>query len=605
MSDSMPPAFPERVRLRGENHQAEPGWFGPEDRPRFGWLYRPDRPIGTTGIVIVPPFGYEAICVHRSMRHLAEDAAQASFVVLRFDLDGTGDSVGSDADPDRVGAWIASIHDACEVALSAGATQLVLVGVRLGATLAMLAAAHRKDVAGLVAINAVISGKAFLREGRALQAAMALQPEPSGTVSTGQELAGFEITDETSAALLAIDLMRSTARPAPSLLLIERDDMPPREKLAEHLRTLGAEVMLSRLPGYVDMMRDPMNNVVAQDVIDASIDFAKGIAPLSRPSNVASEIAMRGHIEIDAEGTRVVEQVLITSDQMFAIVSRPAGGETSSGAVLLLTVGALLHVGPNRMYVPLARRLARAGFTVLRVDLSGIGESKPRVGVEENVIYGPHAIRDAGRWIEFARKRLARPVIGVGVCSGSYHALRAAIRGRSIDTLLLINPVVLRDSGGHPLFLASAPLLGNINHYKQAMKRAHSWRKLLRGQVAFGDILEVVTWHVNSFLKRCRNNLAHRFQIFGRDDLGGELQALAERGVAVHFLFSTAEQGRTVLAIEAGAVVRRLCRAGKFSMRLFEGSNHTFTQCWAQQRLQDELMKIVVESAHGFDSKNL
>jgi len=51
----------------------EAGYVGA--RPRFVWLHRPvATPRGA--IVIVPPFGYEAVCAHRALRHLAEAAAR-------------------------------------------------------------------------------------------------------------------------------------------------------------------------------------------------------------------------------------------------------------------------------------------------------------------------------------------------------------------------------------------------------------------------------------------------------------------------------------------------------------------------------------------------
>jgi hypothetical protein len=54
---------------------AQPGYFGEPARPRFGWLHRPASSVADVGLVIVPPFGFEAVCAHRSLRHLAQAAA--------------------------------------------------------------------------------------------------------------------------------------------------------------------------------------------------------------------------------------------------------------------------------------------------------------------------------------------------------------------------------------------------------------------------------------------------------------------------------------------------------------------------------------------------
>jgi alpha/beta superfamily hydrolase len=47
--------------------------------------------------------------------------------------------------------------------------------------------------------------------------------------------------------------------------------------------------------------------------------------------------------------------------------------------VVLLNPGIVHRVGPGRIYVKIARALAEQGFTVLRFDFSGIGDSSVRL----------------------------------------------------------------------------------------------------------------------------------------------------------------------------------------------------------------------------------
>src|SRR5438045_1954876 len=47
-------------------------------------------------------------------------------------------------------------------------------------------------------------------------------------------------------------------------------------------------------------------------------------------------------------------------------------------AVILLNPGIVHRVGPGRIYVKIARALAKMGFVILRFDLSGIGDSAVR-----------------------------------------------------------------------------------------------------------------------------------------------------------------------------------------------------------------------------------
>src|SRR5215475_3162536 len=71
---------------------------------------------------------------------------------------------------------------------------------------------------------------------------------------------------------------------------------------------------------------------------------------------------------------------LAPEGQLVGILSHPAANPlTSTGSpapgVIILNAGVLHRVGPHRLHVLLARRLAASGFTGLRLDLGGIGDS--------------------------------------------------------------------------------------------------------------------------------------------------------------------------------------------------------------------------------------
>ena len=55
---------------------AVPLYVDSSGRGLFAWLHLPtDTPCLDVGLVICPPFGYEAICSHRSVRPFAEECA--------------------------------------------------------------------------------------------------------------------------------------------------------------------------------------------------------------------------------------------------------------------------------------------------------------------------------------------------------------------------------------------------------------------------------------------------------------------------------------------------------------------------------------------------
>jgi dienelactone hydrolase len=106
------------------------------------------------------------------------------------------------------------------------------------------------------------------------------------------------------------------------------------------------------------------------------------------------------------------------------ILTEPAGGTAQRPAVLLLNAGLLHHVGPNRLYVTLARRLAGAGLPVLRFDYSGLGESEPRRDetplVESMISEGISAM-------DFlTMSGVADRFVPMGLCAGAENAQRLA-----------------------------------------------------------------------------------------------------------------------------------------------------------------------------------
>ncbi|MBC7690581.1 MAG: alpha/beta fold hydrolase [Methylotenera sp.] len=94
--------------------------------------------------------------------------------------------------------------------------------------------------------------------------------------------------------------------------------------------------------------------------------------------------------------------------------------------LLLLNAGLLHRVGPFRMHVDLARRLAKLGFPVFRLDLSGKGDSEPRrgQGLDED-----RAIQDIQEAMDFlAAKKGHQKFILFGLCSGADNAHPVALR---------------------------------------------------------------------------------------------------------------------------------------------------------------------------------
>ncbi|MFN0185509.1 MAG: alpha/beta fold hydrolase [Aquabacterium sp.] len=94
-------------------------------------------------------------------------------------------------------------------------------------------------------------------------------------------------------------------------------------------------------------------------------------------------------------------------------------------ALVLLPAGVVHRVGPHRFNVKLAHAAALAGFHCLRLDLSGVGDSRTPTGARPYLEQALIDLRDALDHLG-ARLGVTRFIIG-GICSGADHAFRAAL----------------------------------------------------------------------------------------------------------------------------------------------------------------------------------
>jgi pimeloyl-ACP methyl ester carboxylesterase len=138
--------------------------FGFPNRQLLGTLhYRPRLRQRGAAVLICNPMGEEAARAHRVYRVLASQLERAGYAAQRFDYFGTGDSDG-DALEATIAAWGEDIETAAkELTRRTGVHRLVLVGVRLGASLAVMAAA-RLNARHLILWDPVVNGASYLQE---------------------------------------------------------------------------------------------------------------------------------------------------------------------------------------------------------------------------------------------------------------------------------------------------------------------------------------------------------------------------------------------------------------------------------------------------------
>ena len=591
---------------------ARPLYFPVHDPKLFGWLHA--TAIGETpdlGIVICKPFGYEAISAHRSLRAFADLAAALGVPALRFDYLGTGDSADSDPQADQIQQWCTDIIAATdELRRRTGVRRVCLLGFRLGALLASLVAQRSDAVDLLILVAPIVSGRRYVGELRTITLAAAVSSNArQGSVTTvddgSMEVSGHSASAATIAELSRIDLAAAGAPAVSRLLIIDRDDLPAARKWAESLSAAGLTVDYSVLPGFVKMMMTappytarpqemlravrewllPLSTRQSPTVSDRQVPHAT--PPFEDSASIALPIQQQEH---NPAATLTERPLHFGSEaELFGIVSEPENTDQPRRAVILVNAGADYHIAIGRMYVSLARYWACGGYVVLRMDLAGLGDSDARPGRAENEVFPPGAVEDIRAAATLMRERYSASEVTVaGLCSGAYHALRAAVNAVPLNRILLVNPETFRWSEGMTLEdidPAAVVMTGKV--YGERMRSWTSWKKLFTGRADVAWIARRLWLRMVLSAAGTLRGALRWFNVGSRNDLGTELQRLAARGVQMTMVFSGGEPGIALLSMEAGAAIHRL--GDRFHMHIIENADHTFSRSASRAQLQEVL----------------
>jgi hypothetical protein len=252
-----------------------------------------------------------------------------------------------------------------------------------------------------------------------------------------------------------------------------------------------------------------------------------------------------------------------SDEQLVGIVTRPTSAAAT--AVTILNAGVLHRIGPHRLHVTLARRLAERGFLTLRLDLGGIGDSVPS---SDAVTFRESAIADTRLAIGELEPR--RHVI-FGICAGADNAIATALVDDRIAGIVLIDPHT------YP----------NRRAFVRAL-RAKLGRQGPRAALRWGA--GRIVREVQRRLVELRDRNKPPVPAEGREPPTPErfrmqLETIAERGVKVLAVYSGAHGPGYNHEDQLFEVFPEL--RGKIDRAYFPNANHTFTELAQQATLID------------------
>ncbi|MCP5150475.1 MAG: amino acid adenylation domain-containing protein [Chromatiales bacterium] len=259
---------PAMVVAAGE--RIEPLFFGPDDARLYGCLHRPadDAPPPMVAVVCQPA-GREYVRCHRSLRQLCTVLARAGIASLRFDYFGAGDSAG-ESDEARLARWVDDAAQAVRLARSrTGAPRVALVGVRLGAAVALRCALERESVDRLVLWAPTVHGASFMHDMREQRAAFERRvegrfgPLPPELEADGElDFMGFRFGRAFVDEIEALDLLALAGAPAARALVVDNEGDAAIDALAERLRGGGVDTTLDHIEAPAIWKAEPYQGLV-------------------------------------------------------------------------------------------------------------------------------------------------------------------------------------------------------------------------------------------------------------------------------------------------------------------------------------------------------
>ncbi len=215
--------------------------FGTRDKQLSGMYHSAAaKPVHKAGVVICPPLGVEYVQTYRALRQVALYLSHAGYHVLRFDYFGTGDSWGDTIEA-SLPQWLEDVSVAVgELKDIAGVSECSLIGLRLGASLALLSAAGRDDIRDIILWDPVVRGGDYIEQLRAsMRGRLGARLSANGDSSRVENLAGFHYTEELLHDLSRMDLESVDRCGARKVDLTVSKESQTYSRLQQHLTLRG------------------------------------------------------------------------------------------------------------------------------------------------------------------------------------------------------------------------------------------------------------------------------------------------------------------------------------------------------------------------------
>ncbi len=285
------------------------------------------------------------------------------------------------------------------------------------------------------------------------------------------------------------------------------------------------------------------------------------------------------------------------ADTLVGILTQPSGRCCRPGlpAVVILNAGFIHRVGPNRIYVKLARDIAGLGLSALRFDFTGIGDSDSR---GDNMPFEQSAVRETRQAMDYLESRHGiHEFILAGICSGANVALRTACHDGRVVGLAAINGTFMDTVQSQCL---REHLENGIRrrYYRKYLLDPGRWWKLLTGRT---HLRHVVGFVASGMRKLVPRRPRARRQV----DLSADCRLALDRGVRVLLVYSEGSSAWDAFHLTLEPGLRPWRTPEKVRIETVKDVDHVFTSLWSQELLIDLIHQWVREFGSADPASNV
>lgn len=429
-----------------------------------GTWFAPQSAGHRIAVLVVPGIGHEERRMNVGLVAAAEALAARGLAVLFIDLHGCALADGRLGDPDIDAEWRREIVVAHRHLRDAGFDEVIVIGIRLGATLA-IDALQSERLAALVAWAPVVSGRRHIRELRVMQ-----KTDPAGGAMKAIEIGGFAYPARLLETIATLDLAALRRLDARRLLVVDREETASAPWLerpagAAPVDHVQAHDLDSWLFDVSDEAPSPMHDI--QTITEWCVALAATL-----PNDAAAGIVGRDSV-VWSHGGRAIRETFVELPPLglSAVLCEPAEPAARGDSAVRLI---LSTVGPGRTFCDFARDDAARGQTSLRFDFAGLGSSARRDGAE-TVFYTDPVQDDIIAAVKWLRRKGHRHIHALGFCAGAWSMLQAGpLPG--LDAVVGINVAFYRQPG--PAMPVAPPPWRRWSRYTPRLLRA--WFRALR-----------------------------------------------------------------------------------------------------------------------------